>query len=261
MRRRARIVPVVLVFVAVASCEKFEHVNPYDPAVPVTIVVSGPDTLFSYNELGVYSAQSTPAFPDTSFKFGTVDSTVFFPSGTHGFTSMKPPLYPLTQTVRLSASIGQIDTTLNIQVLGIPASDCPTPPAPCNVKVTTKPSVEWRHSGYLDVVLTQRITHIQLRCPTAHACDTMSTGGVWSVWADGLDALNYKVLALSGVNANPAPSDDVPAIATFALRDTTIGTLTPVGVRVANVTALKPGSTWIVATRGALTDSLQLVVH
>jgi hypothetical protein len=37
--------------------------------------------------------------------------------------------------------------------------------------------------------------------------------------------------------------------------------LVPVGIRVVAVNALKPGTTWLVATRATLTDSLQIVVH
>jgi hypothetical protein len=49
--------------------------------------------------------------------------------------------------------------------------------------------------------------------------------------------------------------------ATFAVRDPSVAGVTPVGIRVATVTARKSGTTWIVGTRGALLDSLQLVVQ
>jgi hypothetical protein len=266
MRRCTPLISAVLLAVTVACGDNYLHTNPYDPVVPVTVVVSGPDTLFSYNELGEYSAQSIPAFPDSAFRFGSADSVAFFPSGRGEFSSMTPPLYPTTRIVRVSALLGQIDTTVGNQNL----VDCPPVPPPCASLVcppvppciiSATHSLAWRHSGSKDVVLTQRIARLQLRCPTVHACDTLSRGAAWSVWVDGLDALNYAVLALSGSNANPAASSTLPAIATFVLRDTTFAVLTPVGVRVATVLAKASGATWIVATRGSLMDSLRLVVR
>ena len=265
MRRYARLVPAVLLVAAIACGEKFQHDNPYDPIVPVTIVVSGPDTLFSFNEVGQYSAQSQPVFPDTAFQFGSEDSVALSPTLAGAFASKTPPLYPATKTVRVSALLGQIDTISNKEDLSCPTAppcrdlgNCPPPP-PCKVAATH--SLAWRHSASKTVVLTQRLVRIQLRCPASHACDTLSAGAIWTVWADGFDALNQPILALTGTNANPGVSAANPVVATFALRDTTIGALTPVGVRVANVTAAKSGSTWIVATRGTLTDSLRLIVR
>ncbi len=252
MRRCARLAPAVLLVVAGACGEKFLHTNPYDPAVPVTIVVTGPDTLFSYDERGQFSAQSSPAFPDTAFQFASTDSIAFFPAGPGAFTSMTPPLFPETRTVQVSAMIGQVDTVLNTQNLACPDVRCIVPAVP---------TLLWRHSASKSVVLTQRVVRIALRCPTDHACDTLSSGAVWTVWVNGFDALSQQILALSGTNANPGVSPTSPVVATFALRDTTIGVLTPVGVRVATVAAIKSGSTWIVATRGSLTDSLLLVVR
>ena len=50
-------------------------------------------------------------------------------------------------------------------------------------------------------------------------------------------------------------------MATFTSRDTTVASVTPVGIRAATVTARKSGTTWIVATRNSLLDSLQLTVR
>ena len=50
-------------------------------------------------------------------------------------------------------------------------------------------------------------------------------------------------------------------VATYVSRDSTIARATPIGIRVAKVSGVKSGTTWIVATRGALADSLQVVVH
>jgi hypothetical protein len=78
------------------------------------------------------------------------------------------------------------------------------------------------------------------------------------VWVDGFDALNRQIYALTSATANPPGS---PPIATFVSRDTTIAAVSPVNIRAANVTARKTGTTWIIAIRGALLDSLQLVVQ
>lgn len=263
MRRYAHFFSAVFLTAAAACGDKYLHTNPYDPVVPVTVDVAGPDTLFSYSQLGQYSAVSVPAFPDSSFAYASADSASFTPSGRGRFASMAPPLYPASRTVRVSALLGQIDTTIHNQDITCPfVPPCHSricPPFSCVVKATH--SLAWRHSGSKEVVLTQRVTSIRLRCPADHACDTLSAGGTWSVWADGFDALNFPVSSLSGANANPVVSSANPVFATFVVRDTTIATLSPVGVRVANVTALASGTTWIIATRGPLTDSLQLVVR
>ena len=239
---------VVILVAAVACGDPYAHTNPYDPLVSVTVVVSGPDTLFSYSETGQYNAQSVPAFPDSSFQFGTSDSVAFPASGRGTFVSRTPPLYPATQTVRIMGLLGKIDTVRD---------DTPLGPG----KVLALPTLAWRHSGSKNVVLTQRVVRIQLRCPADHACDTLLAGAAWTLWADGFDALNFKVVALTGINANPAVSAGTPVFATFAVRDPSVAGVTPVGIRVATVTARKSGTTWIVGTRGALLDSLQLVVQ
>jgi hypothetical protein len=233
---------------AVACGDPYKHTNPYDPLVSVEINVTGPDTLFSYSEVGQYTAQSVPAFPDSSFQFATVDSVAFPSSGRGAFVSRAPPLYPATQTVRIMGLLGKIDTVRDDTPLGA-------------ARVPALPMLAWRHSGSKYVVLTQRVVRIQLRCPADHACDTLSAGANWTVWADGFDALNFKVVVLTGINANPSVSAGNPVFATFAVRDPTIASVAPVGIRVATVTALKTGSTWIAATRATFTDSLQLVVR
>ena len=50
-------------------------------------------------------------------------------------------------------------------------------------------------------------------------------------------------------------------VVTYVSRDTTIARTTAIGIRVARVTPVQPGSTWVVATRATLSDSLQIVVH
>jgi hypothetical protein len=139
----------------------------------------------------------------------------------------------------VKATIGTIDTTLGRDYQAVQTT-------------------VWRHEGSKSVVVTQRVVRIQLRCPDTHACDTLSAGAAWSVWANGYDALGQPIFALVSSTANPATGTP---IATFVARDTTIASVAPVGIRAATVTARKTGSTWIVATRGPLLDSLQLVVR
>jgi hypothetical protein len=230
------------------------HTNPYDPAVPVAIDITGPDTLYSYGELAQYSVQTIPAFPDTAVEWGIdtvtisrlgeadtiVDgATVFKPSGSGTFQSIAPPLEPATTAVTVEVLLGRIDTTVGRN----------------SATVQTN---QYRHVGYKQVILTQRVTRIQLRCPDTHACDTIPATTTWSVWVDGFDALGRLVYSLASSTANPATGTP---LATFASRDTTIAALTPLGIRAATVTAKKPGATWIVATRGPLTDSLQVVAR
>jgi hypothetical protein len=241
---------VVILVAAVACGDPYKHTNPYDPAYQVLVTVVGPDSLFSYNELGQYGAVTAPVFPDTAFRFASSDSSSFppvgGPAGTATFRNggiVAPPLWPATRTVTVSAGVGAIDT------LGSTAGSGVGPAQLITV---------WRHSGYKLVTLTQRVVRIQLRCPDTHACDTLAAGGTWSVWADGFDALGQPIVALHSPAANPATGT---AVATFVVRDTTIASVAPVGIRAATVTARKSGSTWIVATRNSLLDSLQLTVR
>ena len=250
----------IIALVVLAGCgDPYAATNPYDPDTPVTFTITGPDTLFSLGEIGHYTAQTIPAFPDTAFKWevdtvtiskpGTGDTvvdgaTILAPSVTPGsFMSLAPPLEPATVTVAVAALVGSVDTTTAVSI---------------DTTVVTLRTLLPRHIGYKSVVLTQRVTRIRLRCPVAHACDTLTAGSTWSVWADGFDALNQQIVALTGANTNPLTGTP---IVTYAVRDTTVASASPVGVRVATVTALKPGTTWIVATRGAISDSLQLVVR
>jgi hypothetical protein len=237
--------------VAFVACgDPYLHNNPYDPADAVTITVTGPDTIFSYAEVGAFGAQEVPAFPDTALRFAVSDSIAFGPTGAlpgeGAFTSLAPPLYPATRNVTVMAMIGQVDTTISE---GIGAG------------IVTVHTYAWRHVGSKTVVLTQRVTRIQLRCPDTHACDTLAVGGAASVWADGFDAAGHEVIALTSATANPASSPDMPVLVTFAVRDTTVAAAAPAGVRMATVTARKSGTTWIVATHNSLSDSLQIVVR
>lgn len=233
-----RLTPVAaLALAGAASCgNPYQRTNPYDDKVPVTITISGPDTLFSAYEHGTYTATTDPALPDSAVHWKI---NGFVGGRTADLANAVPPLWPATFTAAMVAVVGTIDTTISLNSITIPTNT-------------------WRHEGVKYVVLTQRVTHIALRCPDTHACDTLAAGGTWSVWVDGLDALNQKILSLTSATANPSTGT---AIATFAARDPSIAAVTPVGIRAASVTALRSGSTWIIATRGTLLDSLQLAVR
>jgi hypothetical protein len=165
-----------------------------------------------------------------------------------------PPLYPEVRTVGVTALLGQEDTTISVSC-GTPVPGQVCDPATGIITIHT---YVWRHRGSKNVAITQRVTRIQLRCPDTHACDTVSVGGTWSVWVDGFDARNRQIVALTSATANPPTG---PAIATFVARDTSVATVSPLGIRAASVTARKAGTTWIVATRDSLRDSLQLVAR
>jgi hypothetical protein len=261
-------------FITAVSCgDPYLHTNPYDPAVPVEFNITGPDTLFSYGELAQYGVQTVPSFPDTAVVWGidtvtihrggNVDTTIagmtfnvpgtgdttvagdslFRPLGGGLFQSTAPPLDPATVSMTVEVLIGGADTTVGRFIDGR------------TVAIHTE---QYRHVGYKTVILTQRLTRIQLRCPDAHACDTLAVGGIWSVWVDGFDALNRQIYAMTSSTANPTHG---PAVVSYTSRDTTIAKVTPLHARAATVTGKRIGATWIVATRGALLDSLQLVVR
>lgn len=243
--RRAALVVGLGVALLVACGDPYQHTNPYDPVFPVNITVIGPDTIYDSFGLATYSVQSAPAFPDSAVSW--VSAGLASSGGTGIFEAVGPPLWPDYTTATVTALIGKVDTTVAISVGGGSA--------------TVQTSI-WRHSGSKSVVVTQRLTRIQLRCPDTHACDTLAVGGMWSVWVDGFDADNQHVYALPSAVSNPGTGRP---IAIFTSRDPTIAALSPVGIRAANVTALKAGTTWIVGTRIAaqdtLLDSLQVTVH
>ena len=237
------------ILVASFACgDPYLHTNPYDPVYSVSVTVTGPDSLFSYLEIAHFGAVIVPAFPDTAVKFDSSDSLSFMPAGAASFEAgptIAPPLWPATKTVTVFAGIGAIDTTYSQW----------DPKCACTVTIRTH---HYRHVGSKTVVLTQRVVHILLRCPDTHACDPLSAGGAWSVWVDGFDALNHEIVALTAATTNPLTGTPV---ATFVSRDTTVASVLLIGIRAATVTARKTGTTWIVATRGSLFDSLALVVR
>ncbi len=243
-RRSPRALAIALTISIALACGDYARTNPYDPNVAVQITVTGPDTLFSWGEQATYGATISPSMPDSAIEFGAL-AGFLAPIGrtaTAILTNAQPSLYPATSTVSVDAEIGHLDTVETITI---------------GNTTLAKGVVVWRHKGSKIVVLTQRITHIGLRCPNSHECDTLSAGGAWSVWVDPLDALNSRPYGLLA-DSNPAAGSPY---AVFTLRDTSIASLVTVGTRVANITAKKSGSTWIVGTQGATSDSLRLVVR
>ena len=244
MRAIGRVTPAFAaagLTVLVACGDPYRHTNPYDPAVPVNITVTGPDTIYNSFELATFTAQSMPAFADSAVSW---NSEGLAPAGGTGtFQAVGQPLWPAYFTATVNALIGKVDTTVSINY-------------------TTVHTEIWRHIGSKSVVVTQRLTRIQLRCPDVHACDTLGVGGVWSVWVDGFDAHGLQIYALVSSVANPAAGTPV---AIYTSRDPTVASISPIGIRAANITALKSGTTWIVGTRIAaqdtLVDSLQVTVR
>lgn len=249
--------------VAFACGDPYRHLNPYDPVVPVTFEITGPDSLFALGDSAQYSATTAPGFADTSFVWlsglvtyprntmGLVDTvidgaTVFRPaSGIGAYITQMIPLEPDVAIATVAAGLGQYDTTVT---------------TPCSVaQCTAKHANFYRHVGYKSVFLSQRLVSIHLRCVGTTTCDTLAAGGTWSVWVDGLDANSRPPSALSLQSSNLHGGK--PAVATYIVRDTSVASVVPDGIRAATVTALKAGTTWIVGTHLALRDSLKLVVQ
>ena len=269
--------------IAIACGDPYLHVNPYDPVYPVKTTITGPDTLFSVGEVGQYSLQSDPAWPDTGIVWAidTFTNYFVFPSlcvtqvspgdtllagdGRGTYTALRLPLEPYSFKVAIEVWLGTIDTTVAVD------NPCPGPHGTIQTLLP-------RHIAYKDVVVMQRLTQIRLRCPDTHACAPLAAGDTVSIWVDGFDALGHQIASIANSTVNPASGNPrLPyattdtailrvqkgknPIATYVSRDSTIARTTPIGIRVARVTAMSAGSTWIVATRGALMDSLQVVVH
>lgn len=280
---------VAATLVGLVACgDPYLHTNPYDPVYPVAATITGPDTLFSQGEIGQYSVQTNPAWPDTGIIWAIDSFTDYFivpgvpnacvvnqtasgdtvlpGNGTGVYTSVRPPLEPYSFSIAIEVWLGAIDTTVGVY------DPCAGGPHAVQTRIP-------RHIVYKTVVVTQRLTRIQLRCPDTHACAPLAVGSTADIWVDGFDALGHQIASLANSVANPATGNPTSPpyvtkdtailrvqkgnnpIATYVSRDSTIARFTPVGIRVAHVTAVSSGTTWIVATRGALADSLQVVVH
>jgi hypothetical protein len=232
--------------VAFACDDPYQHTNLYDPATPLDASLAGPDTILSSGQLAQYHVVSTPAFADTAGAWNVLPNQMWLKSAGNGaFLFFPPPVIePDYDTVQVVVELGAYDTTKTTSNGG----------GMSFASVTQA----YRRRYVKTVLLTQRVTRIQLRCPDVHVCDTMSVGGSWSVWIDGFDQLNQALAGLTGPTQNRFTG--LP-IATFTVRDPSVAGVAPIGIRAANVTALKTGSTWIVASRDSLRDSLQLIVH
>ena len=279
--------PCVLVMAAslaalIACGEPYVHTNPYDPAYPVQVGIAGPDTLFSLGEVGQYTVQTNPPWPDSGLVWAIDTFTNYFivpglcsvqlsdggtvlsANGGGAYRSIAPPLEPYSFKVAIDVWLGTIDTTVAFEL--------------CTGERVTAQTTAPRHIAYKTVVVTQRVTRIQLRCPDTHGCAPLAVGDSAFIWVDGFDALGRQIVALTSSAANPATGNPILPYATsdtailrvqkgnnpvaaYVSRDSTIARTTPIGIRVARVTAVGAGSTWVVATRGALMDSLQVVVR
>jgi hypothetical protein len=132
---------IAIAIATVTACDAYARTNPYDPAVPVEVTISGPDTLSVNGQIGQYRAVTVPALPDTAIHWQSANSDLLQFASPGAFeNTFRVPVWPATATVRIFALIGAIDTVGNNNgALG------PAPP----VKI-------YRHTGYKDVVVTQR---------------------------------------------------------------------------------------------------------
>jgi hypothetical protein len=236
LRRRLATLIGFGALVAGFGCRDFKHTNPFDPEdFGAGITVVGPDTLFTIGASGTYAYKSVPAFVDPTAVWSSSSPNDLYTEGKDTFDVTRAPLYPLTESVGVTVALGETNTLHG---------------------------AAWVTGAGKTVVLTQRLVRIQLRCPASHTCDTLDAGGAWSAWVDGFDAGGTQILGLDIPTVNPTAGTP---IATFVSRDTTIASVKPVGIRSANVTAVRSGTTWLVATRIArldtLRDSLPLVVR
>ena len=270
--KRSHVLIGAAALAALLACgDPYLHTNPYDPVFPVEFTITGPDTLFSLFEVGQFTVQTKPTWSDTGFVWQTdtltnyfivpmpcqpqtVDgATVLKGNGTGAYTSIAPPLEPYVFKVAISVSVGAIDTTIQVGGCG------------AGLPVQTRAV---RHTGYKTVVVTQRITRIQLRCPDTHACAPLNAGDTVSIFADAFDALGHQPVAVSKppysnftLDSFPHPPGTLIPVVTFLSRDSTTATVHLTAASVSRVTGLKSGTTWVVATRGVAIDSLQVVVH
>jgi hypothetical protein len=214
------------------ACLDIKHTNPFDPDTPLRVTIM-PETVFSVAGEVHFTFSTVPEIIDPGPTWGG-GNTDLSPLGDAGiFFSHAAPLWPQTETIQVSIGVGR-NNLLNL-------------PHYSNSRV---------FNG--SVLITQRLVRIQARCPDTNVCDTLSAGASWSVFVDGFDALGSGIAGLATPTMNPL---NVAAIAQFIVRDTSIASASPIGMRAASVTAKRSGSTWLVAQRDSLSDSLRLVVR
>jgi hypothetical protein len=265
--RRCTLGGVAALVVAVACGDPYLHTNPYDPVYPVEFTITGPDTLFSFGEIGQYTAQINPTWADTGIVWQTdtltnyfivptlcltqvVDgSTVLRSVGNGAYESIAPPPEPYVFRVAIAVSLGAFDT------ISPGGGGCGG----------SSQARAWRHTAYKTVVVTQRIAHIQLSCA---ACAALNVGDTAFIGVAAFDALGHPPIGASKPPFSNVTLDSVPhppgalfPVATLLARDSTIAS-TPLGAdSVLRVVAQKSGTTWVVATLGFALDSLLIVVH
>jgi hypothetical protein len=214
------------------ACLDIKHTNPFDPDTPLRVTIM-PETLFSVAGEVHFTFSTVPEITDPGPAWGGGNADLS-PLGYAGsFFSHAAPLWPQTETVQVSIGVGR-NNLLNL------------------------PHYSYARVFNGSVVVTQRLVQLHARCPDTNICDTLSAGASWSVFMDGFDALGSGIAGLVTPTMNPP---DVPAIAQFIVRDTSIASASPIGMRAASVTAKRSGSTWLIAQRDSLRDSLQLVVR
>ncbi len=231
-RRRSAPLSAAALLVLAVACLDIKHTNPFDPGTPVVFTLVGPETLFSVGGLVQYHFATVPPIVDKTAQWGGGDS--FFSTGDASgglYYSFGAPLWPATDTVTLRVTVGFI------------------------AKIT---HLVGSRSFSGTIIITQRLVRLTLRCPDTHACDTLSVGVAQAVYVDGADSLGSQISGLKTPTTNPL---GVPAVATFTMRDTTVASVATLGMRVATVTAKKSGSTWMVARRDQLSDSVRIVVR
>lgn len=228
--------PAYGILVLAVACIDFRHTNPFDPGVPVTVTIF-PETLYSVaRDLVHFTFATVPSLTDPDAIWSASANDLFASGSAGDLDSEGAPLWPQTETVPITIGIGRyaVNSTL----------------------VTH--SYDYTRSINGSVVITQRLVRIRTRCAGPPACDSAPAGATTAVFVDGVDALGSGLSGLADSTTNPLTASP---IFVFTVRDTTIATAAPVGMRAATVTARRVGSTWIVAQRDSLRDSLRITVR
>jgi hypothetical protein len=157
--------------------------------------------------------------------------------GTGLLYSAGAPLWPKTDTVPITIGIGLHYLKYDFSVTH---------------------SYDYTRTITGSVIITQRLVRIRARCAGALPCDSLPAGAATSIFVDGFDALGSGLSGLPDSTTNPLTASPVFV---FTVRDTAIATAAPVGMRAAMVTARRVGSTWMIAQRDSLRDSLRITVR
>jgi hypothetical protein len=144
--RLVALISVMFLVTFFACGDPYLHNNPYDPATSVEFSISGPDSLFSLQQVGQYIAQISPVMPDTAVQWYSTNTGVLTPAGSGGafVEQYGAPVWPATATVRVYAGVGAIDSLGGGGRLAVPVT-------------------VYRHLAFKDVVVTQRDTNTPFR--------------------------------------------------------------------------------------------------